>query len=190
MSLRFLLAAAFVCVFVARHSMAAAEDQAPDPDAPQVVGLFEYCMQFAGNTVGLRNWAASRRLPQVPPGQAALFLGAIDSGVVFGASTSTGKHSLVSYDKGACQVVAMSGNVDAVQQLLLANLAREGVVVTPVADQARPDGSGIQKIYRATYEQKRWTLSITTHSHTDAPGLAPEIHLLATIDRPVPSPVP
>jgi hypothetical protein len=38
-------------------------------------------------------------------------------------------------------------------------------------------------MYRAALDQVHWLLSITVHPHTDAPDLAPELALIATIDH-------
>ncbi len=119
----------------------AAQVPASDPDAAQVVGLFEQsCMRFAGNTAELRNWIAAHHLPRVPTMQAARSSGSVAGGVgqVFGASTASGNYAVVSYDNGTCQVIAMSGNNLAVQQSLLALLARLGLAVIPVLDRRNP----------------------------------------------------
>ncbi len=165
---------------------AGAQVTAPDPDTPQVVGLFQTCMRFTGDTVALRDWIASHHLPPVPEPQAASFLGAISSGQVFGASTASGKHSLVSYDSGACQVIALSGDLRSVQQMLLNKLSGEGVTVTPSLERSEPDGRSTQHMFRAEFGQKHWVLSITSKPHTDAPNLLPELHLMATIDKGTP----
>jgi hypothetical protein len=162
---------------------AGAQVTTSDPDTPQVVGLFQTCMRFTGNASALRDWIASHHLPPVPEPQATPFLGAVGSGQVFGASTASGKHSLVSYDSGTRQVIALSGNLGSVQQMLLTNLSREGVAVTPALERSKPDGGSTQHWFRAEFGQKHWMLSITSEPHADAPSLPPELHLTATIDK-------
>lgn len=162
---------------------AKAQLAASDPDTPQVVGLFQTCMRFAGNATELRDWIAVHHLPPVPEPQASWFLGSVGSGQVFGASTTTGKHALITYDSGTCQVVAMAGNLDSVQQALLASLARQGVAVTPSLERSNPDNTSTQHMFRADFGQKHWLLSITSKPHTDAPSIPPELHLMASIAR-------
>lgn len=161
-----------------------AQELPTDHDAPQVVGLFEQaCLRFAGNVSGLRSWIATHHLPPVPVTQAAAFLGHLP-GLAFGASTATGKHALVSYDDGACQVIALSDNLSAVEQALIAMLHTAGVSLSPIVQRSKPDGSATQKIFSASASERRWTISITTHPHRDMPSLAPELHLMATVGAP------
>jgi hypothetical protein len=164
-----------------------AQVTAPDPDTPQVVGLFQTCMRFTGNASALRDWIASHHLPPVPDSQAAPFLGAAGPGQVFGASTASGKHSLVSYDSGACQVIALSGDLGSVEQMLRTNLSREGVAVTPALERSKPDVGSTQHVFRAEFGQKHWMLSVTSIPHATALNLPPELHLMATIDKGTPT---
>ncbi len=45
-----------------------------------------------------------------------------------------------------------------------------------------PNGESVQQLYRASTGSKRWLLSITSKPHIDAPNLALELNLVATID--------
>ena len=158
-----------------------AQTPTADPDSGQVVGLFQQaCVKYAGNPSGLRTWIAAHGLPEVPSAQAAPFLGSIGAGEVFGASTASGKHALVSYDDGACAVIALAGRAADIQQTLLALLRAEGVTVKPIAVRAKPDGSSRQMVFEAAHGTRTWELSVTSMVHQDQPGLPPEVKLLAT----------
>jgi hypothetical protein len=161
---------------------AAAQISTADPGAPQVAGLFEQsCMRFTGNAAGLRAWIASQDLPLVPETGTRFFLGG-RRGQVFNASNSLGKYVLASYDDGACKVVVMAADFGAVQQTLLKNLKSDGLTVAPVLRRTDTHGGANQQMYRAALGQFHRLLSITEHPHTDAPDLAPELALIATID--------
>jgi hypothetical protein len=165
----------------------AAQVSAPDSNAPQIAGLFEQsCMRFAGNTAGLRAWIASQDLPVVP-GTGIRFFLSDRPGRAFNASNSLGKYVLASYDDGTCEVVAMTADFGAVQETLLNDLKSDGLTITPILRRTDTDGGANQQMYRATLRQVHWVLSITEHPHTDAPGLAPELTLIATIDDGTPA---
>lgn len=167
---------------IAGISQTVAQVGSPDPDAGQIVGLFEQsCMRFAGDPAGLRSWISTHHLPQVPAEQAALFLGPIGTGEVFGASTPSGKHALVSYDSGACQVIAMAGDAPTVWRTLLALLGKLGVSVSQILVRSKPDGSSTQQLFDATLGSRHWKISITSKPHSGAPKLAPTLFLLATV---------
>ncbi len=174
------LAATIVGLVIAGIGQPMAQTAAPDPDVGQVAGLFlQTCLRFAGDPGALRSWIVAHQLPQVPEAQPP-FLGSIGTGQVFGASTASGKHALVSYDFGACQVIAMAGDASAVQQKLLASLHDLGVAVSRVLARSTPDGSSTQDLFDATLESRHWKFSITSEPHADAPNLPPELRLLAT----------
>lgn len=136
-------------------------------------------MRFTGEPQPLRNWAAAHGRPQLPDDQAALFLQG-SPGEVFGASTASGKHALISFDDGACEVIALSDDPATVQQQLLTTLQGLGVSVTPMGTRAKPDGSSTQYLFDATLAARRWVISLTAKPHDDAPGLAPEVRLIST----------
>ena len=178
---RLRLAATVIGLLIAGVGQPMAQTAAPDPDVGQVAGLFlQSCLRFAGDPAALRSWIAAHQLPQVPEAQAPLFLGSIGTGQVFGASTASGKHALVSYDSGACQVIAMAGDASAVQQKLLASLHDLGVAVSRVLARSTPDGSSTQDLFDATLGSRHWKFSIMSKPHADAPNLAPELRLFAT----------
>ncbi len=81
----------------------------------------------------------------------------------------------------------MAGDFLAVQKTLIADLERDGLTVTPVLERAKPDGTSMQAMYRASLGSNHWMLSVTEHPHMDAPGLAPQISLIATIDEGTPA---
>ncbi|MBN8890295.1 MAG: hypothetical protein J0I21_09315 [Alphaproteobacteria bacterium] len=176
------IVAALLAVSIAGCSPPAAQVAAPDRDAEQVAGLFvRSCMSFAGDPAGLRHWIAANHLPQVPEGQAAVFLGSAGTGEVFGASNRFGKHALVSFDSGACEVIAMAGDAPTVQRTLLTLLGKLGVSVSQVLVRSEPDGSSTQDLFDAAHGSRHWKVSITSKPHSDAPNLAPELRLLATV---------
>jgi hypothetical protein len=169
------------CMQIASICPAVAQVGTTDPDAAQVVGLFQQsCMRFAGDSAGLRAWISGHHLPQVPGAQAQLFLGPALAGQVYGASNAAGKHVLVSYDSGACQVIAMAADPAQVQQMLLALLRQQGVSVSPAQVRSKPDGSATQTLFDAALGARHWQISITSKRHTDAPNMAAELHLLVT----------
>lgn len=152
-------------------------------DSGQVVGLFQQaCIKYVGNRPGLRSWISAHRLPKLPSSQAAGFLGSIGSGEVFGASNVSGKHVLLSYDDGACAVMALSGDAADIQQTMLSLLRREGATVLLLPVQSKPDGSSSQALFKAEFGNRAWQISITSKPHGDRPSLAQEIILLATPD--------
>jgi hypothetical protein len=75
-------------------------------NAKQVAGLFmQSCLRFAGDRDGLRAWARTTKLQELPPTGQDYFLHGL-AGVVFDASTKDGKFVLVSEDGGSCSVLA------------------------------------------------------------------------------------
>jgi len=172
---------AMVVIVMSTASVASAQAGRPDANAGQTVGLFDQsCLRFAGDTAGLRNWIWAHNLPQVQEDQAAPFLGAIGTGEVFGASTPDGKLALVSYDSGACRVVALAADAPTAENMLLTILGKLGVSVSQILSRSKPDGSSKQDVFEATLGPRRWKISITSKPHSDAPNLAPELSLLAT----------
>lgn len=157
----------------------AQDASSPAADPGQLVGLFTTaCLPFAGKTQALRDFAASYHLPLVPDDQAAMFLQG-EAGEVFGASTASGKHALVSFDDGACEAIAQADDPSIVRQQLLAKLAGLGLAVSPQGVKSTPDGATTQYLYEATLNARRWTISLTAKP-PEAPGMAPELHLIAT----------
>lgn len=159
-----------------------AQSSGTDPDAAQVVALFaRSCVVYTGNVAGLRGWISAQHLPRVPIGQASVFLGSAGPGEVYGASNAYGKHALVSYDSGACQVIAMAGNRPVVKQTLLDLLHTQGFTVSPEAVRSKPELGSEQELFEAALGVRRWEISITSKPHAEAPNLAPEVHLVATL---------
>jgi hypothetical protein len=170
-----------VAMLILSLNPAVAQAGTPDPDSEQIIGLFEQsCLSFAGNPSGLRSWVLAHHLRQLPEEQAAHFLLGLGTGEVFGASTQSGKHVLVSYDLGPCQVIAMAGDAPTVERMLLALLGKLGASVSQVLVRSTPDGSSTQELFNATLGTRHWKISIISKSHSDAPNLPPELRLLAT----------
>lgn len=169
---------AFICIQVAFSASAYAQDRG----ALQAASLFQQsCIRFTGRTDLLREWIRTHGLSSVPSEQAKVFAGGHPS-LVFGASTPDGKMALVSENNGACRVVVEQGAASGVEQALTSILARSGVTVSEVLDRPKPSPEATQRLYRATIGLRHWVLSVTSHDHTDAPGMQPEIILLATVD--------
>jgi hypothetical protein len=149
-----------------------------DPATAQAVGLFvQSCIPFSGDKDGLRNWIAARHLPQLPAPQAAGFLGS-SGGEVFAASNATGQYALISYGVGACKVVSEEGDMQAAENILSAYLAKNGFMQTPTLKRERP-GVAMQ-LYHVARDGREWLLSVMRHDHSDAPGMRPELDLMAT----------
>ncbi len=169
------LALAFLVGFVATTVRAQTTS-----DLVQIIGLFEGgCMRFTGNPAGLRNWAASRGLQPVPAPEASAFLGGFGAGRVFAASTASGRHAIVSYDDGLCQVVAPSANPVALQMRLRSRLNQQGIAVTPASGGVRGAQGAMQLSFHAWCGRRRWLIGIV--SRPLARG-APELHLFAMLD--------
>ncbi len=97
MAMKFGLTAALAAMFALGVAPASGQIGVAGPDSGQVAGLFlQSCMKYAGNAAGLRDWVSAHRLPQLPAGQAAAFLGSLGAGEVYEASNASGKHALVS----------------------------------------------------------------------------------------------
>jgi hypothetical protein len=169
---------ALLLAFTAAIIPVAAQTAANDAVTSQAVELFiQSCLPFSGDAAGLRNWIAERHLPQLPA-QSAAFLGNLGSGEVFAASNATGHYVLVSYDIGACKVVSQEGNMQAAENILSAYLTGNGYEQTPTTKAERPDAA--MQLYHVTRNKREWLLSVMRHDHSDAPGMAPELDLMAT----------
>jgi hypothetical protein len=79
--------------------------------------FLQSCLPFAGNPAALRQWAAGRKLPEVPEPARSAFLDNAP-GVVFDASSAEGKLALLSSDDGICAVVTdHAGDRETAQEL-------------------------------------------------------------------------
>ncbi len=179
--LRLGLAGSLFGLALSMSSPTLGQSSGSDLDAAQVVALFQQsCMRYAGDAAELRSWASAHHLRRVPVEQAAIFLGSIGAGEVYGASNATGKHALVLYGSGSCQIIAMTGMASIIKRSLLDLLHGEGVVVSPLLVRSNQEGGIEQELFEAALGARRWKISITSKPHLDAPNLAPEVHLLAT----------
>ena len=153
-----------------------------DWDLAAIIGLFEGgCLRFAGNPAGLRGWAAARGLQPVPEGQAEPFLGGFGTGLVFAASTASGRHALVSYDNGACQVAAPAANPVALLFRLRSRLNEQGVAVSPPSGGLRSTFGAMQVSFHAWSGRRRWLIGILSAPRR-RPGWGRELHLFGMLD--------
>jgi hypothetical protein len=155
--------------------------QAEDRGALQAAALFEQaCVAYAGQTDALRIWVNARHLPVLAHDTAMIFSQGHPA-ISYVASTSDGQMVLVSQDDGACRVVVKTGNPPNIRQELTSLLKKNDVKLSTVSDKADAARGATQLLYRATLGQRRWLLSVTSEKHQDAPNLAPQITMLATV---------
>ena len=168
-------------IFVAVLLGASASAQWAQQDAGtrQFVAVFERsCLRYAGDAQGVRNWITSHGQQRFSSTLTQDLLQG-RPGETFGASDPLGRRVLVSFDNGACEVVAMTGDYLAANRELLRVTQNLGVSTRQVSERTAPDGRA-QIVYGASLGQRSWTLSVTKRPHSDAPALPPEIHLMAT----------
>lgn len=131
--------------------------------AVELAALFlRGCVPFAGNPGQLRDWAIGQRLAILPePARAAFLNGA--PGLVFDASTQTGKFVLVSSDDGLCSCIAQSAPSEPVNAALEDSLRAGGlrfVLVTERSDRAIPTLRFRE--YVAALDQRVWRILAAT----------------------------
>ena len=98
-------------------------EEPPNVAAQQVAGLFmQSCIQFAGDSGGLRGWARKTGLNVLPAAVQQRFLYGLP-GVVFDASSKGGKFVLVSEDGGSCSTLAEMASGPVVISTLERNLS-------------------------------------------------------------------
>ena len=121
------------------HKLAAFLAQA-DPGALQTIALYENgCFPFIGNSAGLRSAAAAQPLTPAPPSMADTVLRG-RPGVVYNASTSTGKRLLISFDGGMCAVSTYTDDSLLIKSLILLNADASDAVVLNHFTKAAPNG--------------------------------------------------
>jgi hypothetical protein len=131
----------------------------PADNAIQLAGLFtQSCVQFVGNSTGLRDWAHRTGLPDVPePARAEFLHGA--PGMVFDASNTTGKFVLISGDDGGCSAIAEMANGVALFGALEADMRQTGIGFRLSRDVADPEEKQLQRReYTAWQATRRWRI--------------------------------
>jgi hypothetical protein len=163
--------------------LAAGGPAAADPVADRAVVLFQQaCLPYAGNSVGLREWAGQHHLPEFPD-WITENLAMRRAAVGYNASTAAGKLALLSVDDGDCEVIADHGDAAAVEGALSEAMAGAGVTLAVWKDRSNAARGITQRIYRARAGAKSWLLSVTSSpSAADqaAGPSGPRITLLAT----------
>ena len=128
-------------------------------------------MEFAGKPASLRQWAASRHLPEAPDPVRAAFLGAAP-GKVFDASSEGAKLALLSSDDGICAVVTEHVGDSETQQALEHVLTEAGVRFRLVIERNDRDNPKLHhREYLATRDGRSWRILAATVRDA-APGQA------------------
>jgi hypothetical protein len=140
--------------------------------ADELSGLFmQTCVPYAGRPVTLRQWAAGRKLPEVPDTARATFLHGAP-GKVFDASNDAGKFVLLSADDGICAVVTNhAGSLETIQALER-SLAEAGIRFRLVAERDDPAEAKLHhREYLAAGSGRTWRILAETVNDS-APGQA------------------
>jgi hypothetical protein len=142
----------------------------PADATSQLVGLFmQSCVRFAGNAVGLRDWATHAGLKLLPPeGQQAFLYGL--PGQVFDASTLNGKLVVISENSGSCSTMAQSASGAGVVKVLEQVLQMSHVDFTMMhEDDDKEEKVLHHREYTATQNGRQWEMLVSTVKGT-APG--------------------
>jgi hypothetical protein len=137
---------------------------AATPDnAAQLAGLFmQSCLPFAGDRVGLRNWAHQLNLAELPEQARAAFLHGAP-GNVFDASNPTGKFVVISEDAGGCAVLAANASGPAVVKALEDDLRQASIGFAPGPDAPDPQVKQLQhREYAASLGTRKWRIVAST----------------------------
>ncbi len=150
-----------------------------DHTAEEGAALFVVaCLPGTGTPAKLRNWASRHQLPALPPEAAASFLGG-QPGQVYMATRLGAMMALLSYNNGACGVNIESVDFNRAVSQLSGDMQRRGFDLSPVAAEAKP-GVKTAVAFKALTAKRGWLITATMHPHEDAPGVLPEVDLLAT----------
>ena len=144
--------------------------QAAEPN--QLAGLFvQGCMAFAGNPAGLRAWATTSNLPELPaPATKALLHGA--PGRAFDGSVSGAKLALASSDDGICSAITDKATSQATTDGLEAALSQAGVTFRLAIDRDDTRDKALHfREYLATRNGRSWRILAAT-VHDPAGGQA------------------
>jgi hypothetical protein len=149
-------------VFATLAAPAVAEDGAASV-AGQLAGLFvQSCLEFAGNSNALRDWAKQTGLQELPGQAQDAFLYGLP-GVVFDATNKTGKLVLISEDGGSCSVVAERASGAAVIDTLEQELRRAKISFNLSHDGDDPKERVLHhREYTATMGKRSWLLLVST----------------------------
>jgi hypothetical protein len=147
--------------------------------AGQLAGLFvQSCLQFAGNSNGLRDWAKKTGLQELPGSAQQAFLYGLP-GVVFDATNKMGKLVLISEDGGSCSVVAERASSAAVINTLEQDLRQAQIAFSLSRDGDDPKERVLHhREYAASTPKRSWLLLVSTV----ADGAAGEAMLTANAD--------
>ncbi|MGA2892483.1 MAG: hypothetical protein ABSE22_06420 [Xanthobacteraceae bacterium] len=84
---------------------------APSAGARRAVGVFlQTCLNFAGSTLGLRDFLKKQDIPELNPQGRAIFV-RDHVGIGFDASNNVGRLAIVSEDNGVCSIFTDQGNL-------------------------------------------------------------------------------
>jgi hypothetical protein len=156
---------------------ARAQDLPGSDAAAQIVGLFlQSCVRFAGDPMGLRDWAvhAGGMRPLPAQGQQAFLNGL--PGEVFDASTKAGKLVVISESSGACSAIAESASgtevVNVLEQVL--QLSHINFTMTH-EDDDKAETTLHHREYSASQGTREWQMLVST-----VKGAAPGEVMLTT----------
>jgi hypothetical protein len=162
---------------------ALAQRAVQDKTALQALALFQHtCLPYAGMAGDLRMLAASKQMVPVPAATAAAFLGG-EPGMAFWANTPDVKMVLVSNDSGACRIIMDHGDKTNVEQALQDYFTSLGILPAEIDQKVSPDGKARQSLWLASFHERSWLISVTTHAHSEAPNGLPTLILLATSQK-------
>jgi hypothetical protein len=167
------IGAAALALAVSAGGAAAQEDRG----ATALVGLFQQsCLAFAGQSGKLREWAASKKLPEMPARNAKMLAGSTPA-KVFNASEGNEKLAVVSQDDGGCRAVLGYGDQGAVDDGLKGLFRRLNAQVKTLS--SRQSGNARQIVLSVTLDGRAMKVTITTTPNAKLPSAPPEITLQA-----------
>jgi hypothetical protein len=171
------LRAALLAAAVAGSAGQALAQVPEDKGAADLVGLFQQsCLAFAGQTPKLREWAASKKLAEMPAKNAAALRGTTP-GKVYNATEGDQRLAVVSEDGGGCKAILGYGNQGAVDEALKGLFKKLNATVKTV--QSKQSGNARQITLRVTIEPRTMTVIITTTPNPKLPSAPPRITLEA-----------
>ena len=139
---------------------------APTDGAKQAVGLFtQTCLNFAGNTAGLRDFLKKRQVPELNPQGRAIFV-RDRVGIGFDASNKVTRLAIVSEDNGVCSIFSGQGNLDQIIPLIESINRSLGLQMNPSA--GKETGSNHAHYYNLTIKDRTYKLVISENPVSDA----------------------
>jgi hypothetical protein len=128
----------------------------------QVVGLFaSTCIQFAGNTTGLRDFLKERHVPELSAQARAIFVGD-HAGIGFDASNKITRLAVVSEDNGVCSVFASQATPAQIESLTESIVRSRGLQISQSG--GREIGAGLSHFYDVTIKDHKYKLVISGNS--------------------------